>query len=59
MPPKPRIVIATTIGLKSSNLYISLTGNGYSGVNVYDSKLNLISKRSTNQLYEDIYVSEN
>jgi len=58
MPPKPRIVVATAIGPKSSNLYVSITGNNFQAVNIYDPSLTLLKQTSTGYLYEDLFVAE-
>jgi hypothetical protein len=58
MPPKPRIVVASAIGQKTSNLYLSITGNNFMAINVYDSNLKLLQQTRTSQLFEDIFVVE-
>jgi len=58
LPPRPVIIVASKIGPKSGNLYMSLTSDVYNAINIYDSNVKFLSQVQTQFLFEDLFVHE-
>jgi len=58
LPQPPLIIISQDYGYLTGNFYISVTANGFAGINVYDSQFKLQKQIMTQALYEDIFVQE-
>jgi len=59
LPPKPVILVASAIGPKSGNFYVSVASDAYNAINSYDNNFKYLNQVRTSNLFEDIFVQEN